>query len=190
MYIRHLMVFLSVAAVIGARDAAGETFEDLLQQSQFAFQGTVTKVNAATLPQIRPTARTIVVKVDDVLHAPPSILGDYKGKEITVQLDQPDALRAGEQFVFFTTSWMYGSSIAVREVGRMKPDITMTRGRVAAALATAARNMLQNKSRAASLLWPDECPMYDPRRSRFAATPPIPSTIPSGRKPSFKSSLC
>ena len=144
MYIRHLMVFLSLAAVLGCRHALAASLEDLAQRSQFVFQGTVTKLNAATLPQIRPTASTIIVKVDDVLHAPPAFLGDYSGKEITVQVSQP-GIRRGEQFVFFTTSWMFGSNIAVREVGRMEPDITISRGRVTAALATAARNTLQNR---------------------------------------------
>jgi hypothetical protein len=40
---------------------------------------------------------------------------------------------------------MLGSSIAVREVGRMEPDITMTGSRAAEAMATAAQKKLQDR---------------------------------------------
>ena len=60
MRIRHLLLILSLAAVIDAR-AAGTSLEELVEQSQFVFKGTVTKVNAATLPQIRATAKSSTV---------------------------------------------------------------------------------------------------------------------------------
>src|SRR5262245_19123925 len=119
MYIRYLIIFSGLIALINANDAAAASYEESMEQSQFVFKGTVTKVNAATLPQIRPTASTIIVKVDEVVHAPPPILGDYKGKEVTVQLNRPGAVRTGEQFVFFTTNWMFGSTIALREVDQI-----------------------------------------------------------------------
>jgi hypothetical protein len=71
------------------RDAAGASFEELAEQSQFIFKGTVTKLNAATLPQIRATASTIVVKVDEVVQAPPAMREVYRGKEVTVLLNRP-----------------------------------------------------------------------------------------------------
>jgi hypothetical protein len=153
-HMRYLVLFLSLIPVIDAKSAAGASFEELAAQSQFVFKGTVTKVNAATLPQIRPTASTIIVKVDEVLHAPPAILGEYNGKDLTVQLNRPGTVKTGEQFVFFTTSWMFGSSIAVREVGRTEaePDISMTRSRVAGAQAKVADNKLQNRVTSAELV--------------------------------------
>ncbi len=154
MYIRYLLIFLGLMAMINAKDAAAASVEESVQHSHFDFKGTVTKVNAATLPQIRPTARTIIVKVDEVVHAPPAILGDYKGKEITVQLNQPGGVRTGQQFVFFTTSWMFGSSIAVREIHREQPepDVASTRRRVAEARRTVADNKLQNRLTDAELV--------------------------------------
>jgi hypothetical protein len=59
--------------------------EDLAQQSQFAFQGTVQRLHATTMSDLPATDRTVVVRVDQVIHAPES-LGDWTGKEITVQL--------------------------------------------------------------------------------------------------------
>jgi hypothetical protein len=153
-YIRHLLIFLSLTVLMDTMDAAGASFEELVEQSQFIFKGTVTKLNAATLSQIRPIASTIVVKVDEVVHAPAAIPGDYRGKEVTVLLDRPGTVRTGEQFVFFTRTWMLGSSIAVREVGRMQPepDVAITRRRVAEAHATVADNKLQNRLTDAELV--------------------------------------
>jgi hypothetical protein len=153
-YIRRFAICLGLLVLMDARDAAGASFEELVEQSQFVFKGTVRKVNAATLPQILPTPNTVIVKVDEVLHAPPTSLGDYKGKEVTVQLNRARTVRAGEQFVFFTTSWMFGSSIAVREVGRMRPepDVAMTRDRLTEAQAKAADNKLQNRLADAGLV--------------------------------------
>jgi len=153
-YIRYLIIFSGLMALINAKDAAAASFEELVEHSQFVFKGTVTKVNAATLPQIRPTASTIIVNVDEVLHPPPANLGEYKGKEVTVLLNRPVTVKTGEQFVFFTTSWMFGASIAVREVGRIEPepDIAMTRNRLAEAQATVADNKLQNRLADAELV--------------------------------------
>jgi hypothetical protein len=153
-YIRYLIIFSGLMALINAKDAAGASYEELMGQSQFVFKGTVIKVNAATLPQIRPTASTIIVSIDEVLHLPPANLGDYKGKEVTVLLNRPGTAKTGEQFVFFTTSWMFGASIAVREVGRTEPvpDISMTRSRIAEAAATAAHSKLQNRVTSAEVV--------------------------------------
>lgn len=141
-------------AVIQPRLAAGENFEESASQSHFIFKGTVTKINAATLPQVRPTARTIIVKVEEVVHAPPPILGDYKGKEVTIQLNRPGAVRTGQQFVFFTTSWMFGSSIALREIDRRQShaDISVTRSRVSEVHAKFAEDRLQNRLNDAELV--------------------------------------
>lgn len=153
-YIRRFAIFLGLLVLMHARDVGGASFEELVEQSQFVFKGTVTKLNAVTLPQIRATASTIVVKVDEVVHAPSATLEHYRGKEVTVLLDRPGTVRTGEQFVFFTRSWMLGTGIAVREVGRTEPepDVSITRRRVAEAHATVADNKLQNRLRDAELV--------------------------------------
>jgi len=153
-YIRYVIPILGLMCIIYPRGAAAESFEESATPWQFVFKGRVIKIHAATLPQIRPTARTIIVKVDEVVQEPPSILGDYKGKEVTVQLSRPGAVRAGEQFVFFTTSWMYGNGIALRELDRRQPDahISITRGQVAETQAKHTENRLQNRLNDAELV--------------------------------------
>jgi len=172
MYIRYLLIFLGLMVLMDTRDATGASFEELVEQSQFVFKGTVTKLNAATLPQIRATASTVVVKVDEVVHAPPATMEDYRGKEVTVLLERPGTVRTGEQFVFFTRSWMLGSSIAVREVGRTEPesDVSITRRRVAEAHAKVADNKLQNRLTDAELVV----------AGRVSAVRPAPENIRQG----------
>lgn len=93
--------------------------EDLVRQSTFIFEGTVTKLQSATMPVVPVSDSTIVVKVDEVLQAPNS-LSDYTGREVTVLVKDPGALRVGDQAVFFANGWLLGEGVAVQEVGRLK----------------------------------------------------------------------
>ncbi len=90
--------------------------EDLIRQAKFIFRGTVQRLNAATMTAVPITDETTVIKVDEVLQAPET-LGDYTGKDITVQLTDVRDIREGQQAVFFTNGWLYGESLAVLEVG-------------------------------------------------------------------------
>ncbi|HEY3491903.1 MAG TPA: hypothetical protein VGK43_03060, partial [Solirubrobacterales bacterium] len=56
--------------------------------------------------------------VDEVISAPASV-GDPTGKEVTVALRRPGSVREGQQAVFFTAGWIYGTGLAVREVDRL-----------------------------------------------------------------------
>jgi hypothetical protein len=69
------------------------------------------------MPQVPITTSTIVVRVDEILHAP-EVLAGLTGKEITVQLPEGEQAEVGAQMVFDTTGWLYGNSIAVRSVGQ------------------------------------------------------------------------
>jgi hypothetical protein len=93
--------------------------EDLVRQSRFIFKGTVEKLSAVTVSGAPVSDRTIIVKIDEIIQAP-QILGDLTGKEVTVQLAEPGALKERQQAVFFTNPWLYGESIAVQEVGRQE----------------------------------------------------------------------
>lgn len=110
--------------------------EELAQQSRFAFRGTVQRLRATTIPGLEATDRTVVVRVDEVIHAPEA-LGDWTGKEITVQLGSRERVRAGEEAIFFTNGWLYGESIAVTSVGH-RPI-----GRAARALSVQAGDPVQ-----------------------------------------------
>jgi hypothetical protein len=89
--------------------------EDDVRRATFVFIGTVVRLNATTMPEVKASASTAVVRVDEVIDghgAPP----DLAGKEITVQLAQAGSVRAGQHATFFTQGWLMGESMAVIEV--------------------------------------------------------------------------
>jgi hypothetical protein len=94
---------------------------DAAATAPFALLCVVERLGATTIPLIMPSESTAVVRVEAVLRAPES-LGDLTGAEITVQLITPAKPR--ERLVLMADGWMYGESIAVREVARAQPDAT------------------------------------------------------------------
>jgi hypothetical protein len=126
--------------------------EDLINNSSFVFIGTVKTRNATTMPEISAGKNTIVVKVDKVLEAAKT-LGDYTGKDITVLLRQPEKVKVGQQMVFFTNGWLYGRSIAVKEVGVLPvEDMTRIQKQVAEGIRLAEDKNLQRRIANAELV--------------------------------------
>jgi len=114
------------------------TPEELAQQARFIFRGTVVRSNAATMASVPVTAQTAVVRVDEVVQAPPA-LGGYVGREITVQLAGRQKVKDGQQAVFYTNGWLYGESLAVRAVGHL--PVPRAQPTLAAASPEPARNL-------------------------------------------------
>ena len=91
---------------------------ELLRNSQFVFEGTVTALGRSTVADVPADANTAVVNVDRVLHSP-AALAKVGGSEVTVQLLAGSApLEVGQSSVLFTTAVAFGTGIAVAEVGR------------------------------------------------------------------------
>jgi hypothetical protein len=92
---------------------------DLIGQTALSFTGTVESVAAATMRDIPVDDRTVVVQVDQVLHAPEA-LARLAGKRVTVQV-APDAEvpTPGESAAFFTNPTVFGESLAVNEVASL-----------------------------------------------------------------------
>lgn len=85
-------------------------------QANFVFKGTVRKLNAATVTDLPVKGKTAVVRVDEVLNAPP-LLSDYAGSDITVILGGRESVKKGEQAVFRSNSCLVGESLVVKSVG-------------------------------------------------------------------------
>lgn len=98
--------------------------EELVSQSTFIFEGTVTRLQAATMPVVPVSDKTIVVKVGEIYQGQ-EFLGEYSGREITVLVKDPTALGAGTQATFFAQGWLLGDGVAVQEVGRLERGSTM-----------------------------------------------------------------
>jgi hypothetical protein len=126
--------------------------EGLINESSFVFIGTVKKRNATTMPEISATDNMIVVKVDKVLEAAKT-LGDYTSRDITVLLRQPEKARVGQQMIFFTNGWLYGRSIAVKEVGILPvEDMARAQKQVAEGIRLVAEKDLQRRIANAELV--------------------------------------
>ena len=112
-------LFLLHPAVSRFSTAAAQSVyptDELIREATFIFRGTVEKTNASTMPAVKASASTAVVRVDQIIDGP-GAPPDLVGKGITVQLLEPRAVKAGSQAVFFTRGWLLGNSIAVIEVG-------------------------------------------------------------------------
>ena len=92
--------------------------KELLAESSLAFTGTVEQSKATTVPDLPVDDRTVVVRVNEVLHAPAGI--DIEpGSTVTVQLShQLPPMAPGDETTFFANGLAYGDDLAVAEVGR------------------------------------------------------------------------
>ena len=129
------------------------TVEDLTQRSQFIFQGTVIALQAATMSAVPITPTTMVVEVDEVIHAPVG-LGNRTGQEITVQAEERGELQVGDQAIFYTNGWLYGQDLAVRAIGVQKVHKLTTgqRQRVTASVQNKTDQELQDHLAQADLV--------------------------------------
>jgi hypothetical protein len=93
---------------------------DLLQRSTISFIGTVESLGASNVPELTAVDdHTVIVRVDRVLHSPPAF-AQLAGTQVTVQLAPGTPVPAsGEQLAFFANSLIFGSGLAVSEVGRV-----------------------------------------------------------------------
>lgn len=95
--------------------------KDLFQEAKFVFRGTVRQTKSANVAQIKNTARTIVVAVDEVFKAP-EILGNFAGQTITVKLGDEENVKKGEEAIFYTNGWIFGETIAVESLGHSRVE--------------------------------------------------------------------
>lgn len=146
-----LVLVCIVALTAASAPSAFAQVESFTAQSQLIFRGTVVRVGAATLREVTPDSRTIVARVDEVLRAPPITGVNYAGREITVRLSDSSALRADEQFVFFTTAWLFGDGVGVHEVARLA-DTTALRTQIFQVVADQPGAMLQRRLAGAELV--------------------------------------
>jgi hypothetical protein len=106
----------------------------LLKQAPFSFLGTVERLRAATTGEVPIDDRTAIVRVDQVFHAP-NAFAHLDGSRITVQLAAD--VEVGEQYTFFATGLVFGTGIAVTELGRV--SVARTAPHVARAAAKGVR---------------------------------------------------
>ncbi len=85
-----------------------------VRRANIVFVGTVTAVGASSFPGVAATPRTLVVRVEDVLDKP-AALRLAAGDSVTVEA-QDSTLARGARATFYTTGWVFGRGVALREV--------------------------------------------------------------------------
>ncbi len=110
-------ILLAVAlSMFGSAGVAQMSRAALVKQSDIIFVGTVTKVGAVAAPDLPASPRTVVVRVDQIFEKPAAVALN-PGDAVTVAIKQPGSLKEGAQATFYTTGWIFGRGVAVREVG-------------------------------------------------------------------------
>ena len=111
------VMLLAVALSLSASEGVAQMSRAaLVKQSDIIFIGTVTQVGAVAVPEVPASARTVVVRVDQVLQKPIAV-ALTKGDSVTVETVRAGSLKPGTQATFYTTGWIFGRGVAVREVG-------------------------------------------------------------------------
>jgi len=104
--------------------------ENSANNASFVFHGTVVQPGASTMPgQVQASRATAIVRVDEVVIAPPA-LASYAGQNVTVLLQDQERVTAGEQATFYTDASVFGESLAVQSQGHQ--DVRSARALLAA----------------------------------------------------------
>jgi hypothetical protein len=96
---------------------AQDQITQLTPKAEFIFSGTITLVRSATF-DLEDVSEMAVVRVEEVLYGP-AMLKNYKGKDVTVRLNQPKDAKPGSRLVFFAKLLSLGDSLGVSEIGSL-----------------------------------------------------------------------
>ncbi|HEV3304478.1 MAG TPA: hypothetical protein VG055_32810 [Planctomycetaceae bacterium] len=114
----HALVLPLVAMTQAPNEVAAPSLEDF----HFVFQGSVVRTAATTLSAVKPSDKTIVVKVNKVIQPSSKAATRYEGKEVTVVLEKkPPELKPETEGVFYTNSLVSGDGLAVKGVVDIHP---------------------------------------------------------------------
>src|SRR6266852_575533 len=99
----------------------------LVKRSSIIFAGTVSQLAATSFAGVPKSAQTIVVRVDSVVKKPAAV-SLKKGDNVTVEVKDSAAFQEGTQATFYTEGWIFGSGVAVKELGHDIPPSGGTPG--------------------------------------------------------------
>jgi hypothetical protein len=88
----------------------------LVKQASIIFAGTVSQLGATSFAGVPKSPNTIVVRVDSILKKPTAV-SLKKGDNVTVEVKDPAAFQDGTQATFYADGWIFGSGVAVKELG-------------------------------------------------------------------------
>jgi hypothetical protein len=120
-------------------------------RAQFVFRGVVLQTAAATFAEVPVNARTVVVRVDEILEAP-DLLQDYVGQPITVQLGTRQKAAEGKEYVFRTDSYIFGAGLAVTAESVTPAATGNAAQRMRAAASTAVADRVKARAERAEMV--------------------------------------
>src|SRR2546422_10145642 len=100
MHTRSAILLAVALSLPGSAGAAQMSRATLVKQSDIIFIGTVTQVGAVAVPEVPPSNRTVVVRVDQVLEKPAPV-ALTAGDSVTVETARAGSLKAGTQATFY-----------------------------------------------------------------------------------------
>jgi len=126
-----------------------QSISDLVQASTFIFSGTVLELRASSVPFVPANEKLITARLDRSLRVDP-VLGDLRGKTITVAVSAAEQFAPGQHVVFFANSAVHGRGIAVREVAHV--DVGQADAIAAAVAQLPQRHLLDRLQDAAAVV--------------------------------------
>jgi hypothetical protein len=130
---------------------AQSSLVELVRESQFIVEGTVSRLGQGTMPIVPDSENIITLRVDHVYQAPQA-LTRLVGDELTVLVKDPVGLQINERMIFFARGWLIGDGIAVEEVGRLSSPGADLANRIASAQEDAADQVLSDRMSEAELV--------------------------------------
>lgn len=122
---RYAVAFPALVAILSTTGCGHKVLRQSVIRSTFIFDGQVRQANASQMPDIVGAGRdTYIVRVDNVYPVSPAFQ-DYKGREVTVRLDEDSPLkflRNGQPYVFLTSPLAIGSATALQGHARKPGD--------------------------------------------------------------------
>ena len=112
------LLLASCACASAATPQATDNQAALMGQSGIVFSGTVSQLAATSFADVPKSEQTIVVRVDAILKKPAAV-SLKKGDSVTVEVKDASAFQEGAHATFYTAGWIFGSGVAVKELGHV-----------------------------------------------------------------------
>ena len=94
---------------------------ELAAEAGFVFEAVIQNLGESTAAGYTASGPTAVVRITKIVKSTPALAG-YQGQRVTVELQAPVSLAAGQSAVFFTEGVHYGEGLVVRELGNVPPQ--------------------------------------------------------------------
>lgn len=152
---RMACYYFVLSLILGAYSCATRipTIEELSERSRMIFTGTIEQLGGSTVPQLPPSDRSVIVRVDHILQGS-KLFRHFLDDKITIYLNDNAETDSNVQYLFFCNGWLYGKSIAVREVGHIRApvDISKMQAEIVAATLKKERHELSGHLRKSKLV--------------------------------------